>query len=295
MQVSFPNQAGSSQNASDAAGRDLLRLRYSLIKALARGSTLSRRPGLPQAVIARICSLAQLTWAHPAVSHNCRVSMIVPSRGPEEKVPWFCTAPFTSEILERVTGFQLSTVSHDQGWASDPSAGSYTWYQVRVINPHTHPEGKPREDGSIAVWDSHRNRVANPNPEFYRGMLFDAGHEVFNYLQVGDCLEVTANAMCPAWVNYAERGSLEVFTQWEPSPKMIELIYGGLSQPALEPVPSAKVESTVPVPAPIAVQENAPSNEQPPSSNGQPPPLANDEFAARFQSLRERLKSRFGE
>lgn len=125
-------------------------------------------------------------------------------------------------------------------------------------------------------------------------MLFDAGHEVFSYIQPGDCLEVTANAMCPAWVNYAERGSLEVFTQWEPSPKMMGLIYGGLSQPALEPVPNAKVESTAPVAVPVMALEDAISSEQPSSSNARPPPLANDEFAARFQSLRERLKSRFG-
>ncbi|KAF8607334.1 hypothetical protein BDV93DRAFT_520202 [Ceratobasidium sp. AG-I] len=292
MEAASSNQVRLRQAPSHDANNALLRLRYLLVKALLKGSTVSRRPGLPQAVVTRICSLAQFTWAHPAVSHDCQTSMIVPSRGPEEKVPWFRTAPFTSEILGRVTSFQLSTDSHDQGWVDDPSAGSYTWYQIRVINPHTHPEGKLRENGSSAVWDSHRNRVGNFNSEFYRGMLFDAEHEIFKYLRAGDCLEVTANAMCPGWVNYADRGTLEVFTQWEPSSKMMELIYSAPSKPALTPTlaPVPELEPTNPIP----VHEDAPNSQQPSGSNVQVAPPANDEFAARFQSLRERLKSRFG-
>lgn len=124
----------SSQVTSSNKNKDVLQLRYSLIRALAKGSTFPSRPGLPQAVVARIFSLAQFTWAHPAVSHDCRMSMMVPSRGPEEeKVPWFRTAPFTSEILERVTGFQLSTVSHDQGWVDDPGVSIISYHKVILL------------------------------------------------------------------------------------------------------------------------------------------------------------------
>lgn len=123
-------------------------------------------------------------------------------------------------------------------------------------------------------------------------MLFDAGHEIFTYLQAGDCLEVTANAVFHGWVNYADRGTLEVFTHWEPSSKMMGLIYSAPSQP--EPAPESKPEREPELTSPAPVQTDAPVNEQPSSSNAQTLPLADDEFAARFQSLRERLKSRFG-
>lgn len=324
MEASSSTQVALGQAPArnlDPPVKPLLRDHYSLIKALAQGSTLPRRPGLPQAIITHICSLVQFTWAHPTVSHDCRMSMIIPSRGPEERVPWFRTAPFTTEILGRVTGFQLSTFSHDQGWVDDPSAGSYTWYQIRVVNPDTHPEGKLRENGSPAIWNSHRNRVGNSITEHHRGTLFDAEHEIFTYLQAGDCLEVTANAQYYGWVNSAERGTLEVFTGWEPSSRMMGLIYGTPLSPEPEPEPKLKpdpepvhiapaqaapVQATpaqvtpvqaIPVQAPSVqaapAQGDSSGSGQPSGSNSQTVP-GNDEFSARFQALRDRLKSRFG-
>jgi len=325
MAGSSSNEDGLSQDRNmGPPTKYRIRDYYSVIKALAKGSP--HRPGLPQAVVTRICSLAQLAWAHPAISHDCRTPMIIPSRGPEERVPWFRTAPFTPEILSRVTGFQLSTFSHDQGWVDDPGAGSYTWYQIRVVNPQTHPEGKLRENGSPAIWDSHRNRVGNSTTECYRGTLFDDEHEIFTYLKAGDCLEVTANARFYGWVNYAERGSLEVFTGWEPSSRMMGLIYGTPVPPESDPEPKPKPEpepvhavpaqvapvQAVPVqaapaqaalaqarpvpaaPVPAASAQGGPaSSGQPSGSNTQTAP-GNEEFSARFQALRDRLKSRFG-
>ncbi|KAG8692799.1 hypothetical protein FRC08_009533 [Ceratobasidium sp. 394] len=152
----------------------------------------------------------------------------VPSRGPEVAVPWFQTTPISSEGLEQITGVQLSTVSHDQGWVTDPSAGSWTWFDIHiVVDEISRSRGKARSADST-TWTSHRNRMGSPTSEYQQGLFFDSSHEMFSALHAGDRLEVTANARFPQWMNYAEQGFLQIFVRWVPSPEMTKLIYGNI-------------------------------------------------------------------
>ncbi|KAG9122059.1 hypothetical protein FRC07_001715 [Ceratobasidium sp. 392] len=166
------------------------------------------------------------------MSQECLEPVIVPSRGPEVAVPWFQTAPIPAEKCDQIVGVQLLTVSHDQGWVDDPTAGSWTWYQVHILIDETsRSRGKARSAGST-TWVSHRNQIALSLSEHQKGQLFNSSHEMLSALHAGDCLEVTANAQFPGWTNYAEQGNLQIFIRWEPSSDMMKLIYSS--------IPSAK-------------------------------------------------------
>ncbi|KAG8725322.1 hypothetical protein FRC09_002204 [Ceratobasidium sp. 395] len=163
------------------------------------------------------------------MSVECFDPMIVPSTGPEVAVPWFQTAPIPAEMLDRITGIQLSTLSHDQGWVTDPAAGAWTWYQIQVLIDETsNARGKARS-ASSTMWTSHRNAMASSMAEIQEGHFFDPSHEMFSVLHAGDRLEVTAHARFRGWTNYAERGCLQVFVRWEPSPEMMKIVYDGVS------------------------------------------------------------------
>jgi hypothetical protein len=61
--------------------------------------------------------------------------------------------PLRGGLIERISGIQLFANSHDQGYASDPSAGNWTWFEIGII------KGKNSSDkGRNLTWTSHFNR-----------------------------------------------------------------------------------------------------------------------------------------
>ncbi|KAG9127484.1 hypothetical protein FRC07_013162 [Ceratobasidium sp. 392] len=205
--------------------KELISSHYTLTKALAHGSNGPLRRALPEKVVKCICWLAELSIPSNSLSQECSEPLVVPSRGPEVAIPWFQTAPIPVEKHNQIIGVQLSTFSHDQGWVGDPTAGSWSWYQIQiVIDEASRLRGKARWADPMS-WVSHRNRMASPQSEYHRGQFFGASHEMLSVLQAGDCLEITANARFLGWKNYADQGKLQVFVRWEPSPEMLKLIY----------------------------------------------------------------------
>lgn len=71
---------------------------------------------------------------------------------------WFKTAPLTRTDCYRWVQLQLTTVSHDQGWVQDHTQGSWSWFEVSLMeNEHA---TTPREkDGKMLSWVSHRNNL----------------------------------------------------------------------------------------------------------------------------------------
>ncbi|KAI1326465.1 hypothetical protein F5Y16DRAFT_421766 [Xylariaceae sp. FL0255] len=45
------------------------------------------------------------------------------------------------EEINEITRVVFTTVSHDQGWASNPGAGSYTWWETLVTSPSSTSSG----------------------------------------------------------------------------------------------------------------------------------------------------------
>ncbi|KAG9081134.1 hypothetical protein FRC07_014623, partial [Ceratobasidium sp. 392] len=80
----------------------------------------------------------------------------------EASKTWMQSPPLTAQIISHVQSFQLFTDSHHQGWVSDPSAGSWSWFEIGLCRPDESsgqltPKSLP--DGSPAFWESHRHPV----------------------------------------------------------------------------------------------------------------------------------------
>ena len=60
-----------------------------------------------------------------------------------------------SDTISRLYSVQLFADSHDQGDASEPEQGNWTWFELVILDK----EHKLREkDGVKLVWKSHLNR-----------------------------------------------------------------------------------------------------------------------------------------
>ncbi|KAF8594963.1 hypothetical protein BDV93DRAFT_457958 [Ceratobasidium sp. AG-I] len=138
-------------------------------------------------------------------------------------IPWFSTAPLTKSMIQQIEYFKLLTFSHDQGWADDPMTASCTWFEIQIVAGNL-SETRTRDDGKKAAWRSHANLPISCNYVQCDGQPFNLQHELRSYLHEGDYLEVTAHAIYRCWENYAGKGMLRVYTKWEPSYEMLQLI-----------------------------------------------------------------------
>ncbi len=71
---------------------------------------------------------------------------------------WFQTPPLDPETIRRIRSVQLFAESHDQGFCDDPLAGTWTWFELAIMeNEHA---SLPREkDGITLAWSSHKNHL----------------------------------------------------------------------------------------------------------------------------------------
>jgi hypothetical protein len=137
---------------------------------------------------------------------------------------WFKSQPVDRKFCFRVTQLQLATDSKDQGYVLDKKAGSWTWFELVILQDETSNEPKRSKDGKELVWRSHSNRLGNDtvttrhfgavfdrrsdllaNLEVSDGSFYDRGICLM-VVQVGDILAVRVCARFPGWVNYAENG-----------------------------------------------------------------------------------------
>ncbi|KAG6837012.1 hypothetical protein H0H93_016474 [Arthromyces matolae] len=47
---------------------------------------------------------------------------------------WFKTPALDKYVIENIKGVQLETKSHDQGWADNPEAGIWSWFDIIVLD-----------------------------------------------------------------------------------------------------------------------------------------------------------------
>ena len=186
-------------------------------RALERGS--QKRNALPRELILAIFALADcnilLSWEKEEEINVYAGSADV------ERSDWFATPPLSKGTLEHQPSLQLHTNSHDQGWASDPNAGSWTWFELSII----------RQDPQSGEWFevleqaetnsepyrfvSHHNLVAQGEPQDLTG-TFEADHEIFKLLQPNDRVVVSACARFGGWGNTGLSARLEFQRRFEP-------------------------------------------------------------------------------
>lgn len=68
------------------------------------------------------------------------------------------TAPLSKDFCHSVAQLQVITVSRNQGFVGDETAGSYSWFEV-IILANDSAKAPRVKDGRILAWRSHSNRV----------------------------------------------------------------------------------------------------------------------------------------
>ncbi|KAF8590665.1 hypothetical protein K439DRAFT_40474 [Ramaria rubella] len=190
-----------------------LRWLYHELSHSLEGGTLER-PGLPVELIIYILRLADCVLPSPRFNIEIGDPCHVRARsGDTVFQTWFSTPPLDRGLLSKIARMQLKTVSRDQGWCSNPGAGSWSWFELAIISAGDRgkPAVKRREGyGEDFVWLSHRNLVAMRENQHLEGMVFDHDHEIWQHLEEGDRIEIRVCARFAGWENNALKGVLKV-------------------------------------------------------------------------------------
>ena len=96
---------------------------------------------------------------------------------------WFKTTPVDRSFCRRVAQLQLCTDSYDQGWADNPGAGSWSWFEVCILANSEATQPKVQGNKTLS-WTSHHNRVGVGRTSRYFGVVFDLHSPLLNSLEV---------------------------------------------------------------------------------------------------------------
>ncbi|KAL0958133.1 hypothetical protein HGRIS_000301 [Hohenbuehelia grisea] len=122
---------------------------------------------------------------------------------------WFTTPALDADLLKRINKIQLQTFSHDQGYASFPEAGSWSWFDIAVLETPDATTPKVK-DGLTLLWLSHTNSLGVGHDTRQIGDVFDRSHDIFRALEPGNAIGVRVCARFPGWQNFATSGSLDL-------------------------------------------------------------------------------------
>ena len=125
---------------------------------------------------------------------------------------WFSTAPLSARDLANMHSIQLLTLSRDQGWVSDPYAGSWSWFNVVLL-----PSEGGRVNAEEHSWSSHSNDPPASRMRLRAGFIFGPSHEIWQITQIGDRIGVRACAQFGGWRNVATMALLILQEYFTPS------------------------------------------------------------------------------
>jgi len=189
---------------------------HALARALEHGSSQPPRPALPLEIVIQILHYAEcfqpgppltLATSDREMSVTCGSSELCSER-------YLVSQPLSRRDIYQIGRMVVSTRSRDQGWASDPGAGNYSWFDVSIVMPNG--EVKTRPKSMPLVWASHHNNLASWEYANVEGE-FEADHEIWEHLEEGDRIAVSAVAQYPGWANHVTAGSLRVWHWFEPT------------------------------------------------------------------------------
>lgn len=117
-----------------------------------------------------------------------------------------------------------------------PLSGAYQrrvcWrnFSLRLVSPSNRKQAKTRPNETPLSWPCFVHNLnlppdAEPQPSNPGVMTVDKGHEVWEWVEPGDYLEVTVRAHF-SWelASFRIDGAMWVFKWWEPSTVMLQLI-----------------------------------------------------------------------
>ncbi|KNG89948.1 hypothetical protein ANOM_001675 [Aspergillus nomiae NRRL 13137] len=124
--------------------------------------------------------------------------------------------PITPSVLRRIQFLQLFAESGDQGFVGDRDAGTWTWFELAILENEEKDE--PMIKNNIQyVWKSHLNPMKTPNFKSNHGMVFDQTHNSLRSLEVGNVIAIRICARFKMWAIRALKGYLAVQISKEPA------------------------------------------------------------------------------
>ncbi|KAG8722951.1 hypothetical protein FRC09_005435 [Ceratobasidium sp. 395] len=165
----------------------------------------------------------QLYELCPATSHedvvvysaSGGISVMSPHATPVKKF-YFGTDQLNGQKLSSFLSIQLETDAHDQGWATDPQRGLWSWFEIAIFRNLPGPDQivtpdmiKPGPNGKPLTWLSHTLPLSR---EYHvqKGACFAKDHEIWKFVQSGDYIGVLACAQYAYWKAVARSGRLLV-------------------------------------------------------------------------------------
>ncbi|KAJ7469448.1 acyl transferase/acyl hydrolase/lysophospholipase [Mycena latifolia] len=159
---------------------------------------------IPEAILHGIYTITSTT--------GCHVEVVTEANDPMNLTAsrvWFTTPVLEKHLIPRIEDVQLKTHGHDQGACDDPSAGSWSWYDLAILESTKATEPRVK-DGRALVWRSHNNEIAHREPTTRTGIRFDRNHELLSLLEEGNVIAVCVCARFAGWTNHGESGQLIV-------------------------------------------------------------------------------------
>jgi hypothetical protein len=90
---------------------------------------------------------------------------------------------------------QLSTNARDQGWASNPDQGVWTWFELCILNGPTSSDEFTDKD---VKWDANGAMELSSEYKDQTGKLFDKHSELWKRVEVGNMIGVLVCAQLRA-------------------------------------------------------------------------------------------------
>lgn len=149
--------------------------------------------GFPQLVVDRIVDFAEY-WPCVSVAHDELYE------GGSYGNDQILKTPAVPGSPRRV---EFEVVSHDQGWCSDPNAGSWTWGEGVAT----------AADGTIRTGRRHcvyRNNIADLQWQRHDA-TWQRDHPVLSEMEAGDSVELWIRSCFPGWRNFVNSAKLRVF------------------------------------------------------------------------------------
>ena len=157
---------------------------------------------LPTELIINILDLAERWLLGYSTPHhkNCRFKIIEPG---EEVI--LATPPLSRQVIANLRIITFDFRSKVQGWCSDWSGGSWTWFEAVLC-------GDVNSNDRAGKYLLQRNEQAGKEMKGYHIELRKTEqHELFRNLRVGDRIGLVECAAFPGWVNYVESARLQLW------------------------------------------------------------------------------------
>ncbi|GLB44861.1 putative patatin-like phospholipase [Lyophyllum shimeji] len=120
---------------------------------------------------------------------------------------WLRTPALDKSLIDKIVQIQLETKSRDQGWVSVPEAGSWSWFDIIVLDSPEASDIKVK-DGLALAWLSHDNALGQKEYAKQIGPALGSIHDIFTGLEAGNALGVRVCAQFRGWENHVSEGRL---------------------------------------------------------------------------------------